>query len=96
MAYFTASVDPVDTNKQFAKELGVDYPILSDPEMRVASAYGVLIPGIGVAKRWTFYLGKDGKILYIDQNVNVNTAGADVAARLGTLGVAKKKTASIR
>ncbi len=57
----------------------------------MASAYGVLVPLLRIAKRWTFYIGKDGKILYVDRDVKVNSAGADVAARLAALGVAKKE-----
>jgi peroxiredoxin Q/BCP len=49
------------------------------------------MPVVGVAKRWTFYIGKDGKILAIDKDVKVDTAGADVAARLAELGVARRK-----
>ena len=56
----------------------------------MAEAYGVVMPVVGVAKRWTFYIGKDGKILAIDKEVKVDTAGADVAAKLGELGVPKK------
>ncbi len=56
----------------------------------MAEAYGVVMPVVGVAKRWTFYIGKDGKILAIDKDVKVDTAGADVAAKLGELGVPKK------
>ena len=91
MAYFAASTDTVQKNKEFAESLSVDYPILSDPEGQVAKAFGVLIPVVGVAKRWTFYIGKDGKILYVDRDVHVDSAGADVAARLAQLGVAKRK-----
>ena len=90
MAYFTASTDTIEKNKEFAQSLGVDYPILSDPGKEAAKAYGVQMPLIGVAKRWTFYIGKDGKILYVDRDVHVNSAGADIAARLAELGVAKK------
>ena len=90
MAYFTASTDTIEKNKEFAQSLGVNYPILSDPEKEAAKAYGVQMPLIGVAKRWTFYIGKDGKILYVDRDVHVNSAGADIAARLAELGVAKK------
>jgi peroxiredoxin Q/BCP len=57
----------------------------------VAEAYGVLTPIVGVAKRWTFYIGKDGKILFVDKDVKVDTAGADIAAKLADLGVAKRK-----
>ena len=31
VAYFTASIDDVDKNTAFAKSLGLDFPILSDP-----------------------------------------------------------------
>ncbi len=90
MAYFAASVDSVDTNKKFAQELGVDYPILSDPDKRVAEAYGVLMPGVGLANRWTFYIGKDGKILYIDKQGATSTQGQEVVARLKALGIPRK------
>ncbi len=49
------------------------------------------MPVVGLAKRWTFYIGKDGKVLFIDKEVKVDTAGADIAAKLAELGVAKKK-----
>jgi len=49
------------------------------------------MPVVGVAKRWTFYIGKDGKVLFIDKEVKVDTAGADIAAKLAELGVARKK-----
>ncbi len=42
VAYFTASVDPPETNKQFAESLELDFPILSDPARTVAKAYGVV------------------------------------------------------
>src|SRR5262245_5612129 len=93
VAYFTASNDPAEKNKDFAKSLEADYPILSDPDSSVAKKYGVLNAGGTAAQRWTFYIGADGKILFIDKSVQprVATAGADVATKLGELGVAKKK-----
>lgn len=45
---------------------------------------------MGFASRWTFYIGPDGKILYIDKSVRTSTAGQDVAAKLAELGVAKR------
>ncbi len=74
-------------NKNFAESLGADYPILSDPGKEVARAYGVLAAGKQYASRWTFYIGRDGKILYVDRNVNPEAHGADVVARLKALGV---------
>ena len=49
------------------------------------------MPAVGLAKRWTFYIGKDGRILAVDKDVKVDTAGADIAAKLGELGIEKKK-----
>jgi peroxiredoxin Q/BCP len=91
VAYFTASNDPVEANKKFADKLGVDYPILSDVDSSVAQKYGVYNPDRKAALRWTFYIGADGKILAIDKTVKTETHGADVALKLGELGVAKKK-----
>lgn len=85
MAYFAASTDPAEKNKAFAESLGVDYPILSDAGKATAGAYGVLEEGY--ANRWTFYIGKDGKVLRIDRDVKPRTAGADVAAALESLKV---------
>src|SRR5271155_2520423 len=65
VAYFTASVDPPEENKRFAESLELDYPILSDPDKTVATAYGVLSQR-GMAQRWTFYIDKDGTIKEID------------------------------
>ena len=91
MTYFAASTDTAQKNKEFAESLGADFPILADPEKQAAEAYGVVMPVVGLAKRWTFYIGQDGKILFIDQSVKVDTAGADIAARLAELGVARRK-----
>lgn len=91
VAYFMASVDDAETNKKFAEQEQANFPMLSDPTKKTADAYGVLkTPGTGFASRWTFYIGPDGKILYIDKAVNTQTAGADLAARLEALGARKK------
>jgi peroxiredoxin Q/BCP len=91
VAYFTASVDTAEVNRKFAESLEVDYPILSDPDKAVAKAYGVVTAERANAFRWTYYIGKDGKILFIDKQVNTSTAGKDVAAKLAELGVERRK-----
>ena len=82
-------MDDAETNKKFAEHVEADYPILADASKEVANAYGVL-GRMGVASRWTFYIGPDGKILHIDKAVKTSTAGQDVASRLEELGVAKR------
>ena len=104
--YFMISVDPIEQNIAFAKAKTVtlgqganamvvekaeaDFPLLSDPSKEVATAYGVL-NDTGVANRWTFYIGKDGKITAIDNKVNPATSAEDMAAKLGELGVPARR-----
>ena len=91
VAYFTASTDPPEQNKKFAESLSVDYPILSDPEGKTAMAYGVYNSERKAAQRQTFYIGKNGKILFIDNAVKTESHGTDVAKKLDELKVEKKK-----
>jgi peroxiredoxin Q/BCP len=104
VSYFMASVDPIDKNTEFAKATTVnlgqtvvekkeaDFPILSDPTKETATAYGVLaVPMNGVARRWTFYIGKNGQILAIDKTIKVATSAEDMAAKLGELNVEPAK-----
>ena len=86
VAYFAASVDDAETNRKFAESLELDFPILSDPTKETARAYGVLNER-GMANRWTFYIGKDGKILHVDRGVKAAQHGSDIAAQLKQLGI---------
>lgn len=89
VSYFMASVDPLEDNIGFAEETGADFPLLSDPEKSTARAFGVLHP-MGFAKRQTIYIGKDGRVLKIDDQVTPATSAEDMAATLGQLGVARR------
>jgi peroxiredoxin Q/BCP len=101
VAYFMASVDPLEDNIRFAKATKVevlgtgqtvdkkeaDFPMLSDPTKDTAKAYGVLAPNGAVALRWTFYIDKNGRIAYIDKAVKPATSAEDMIAKLGELKV---------
>ena len=87
--YFGASVDPPETNARFARALGIDYAILSDPAKDVARAYGVLAAS-GLASRWTFYVGIDGRLLDIDRQVTASVHGRDIVAKLTQLGIPRR------
>jgi thioredoxin-dependent peroxiredoxin len=101
VAYFMASVDPLEENMKFAKATSVklgettvekkeaDFPMLSDPDKSVATKYGVL-NARGVANRWTFYIDKTGKVAAIDTAVRPATSAEDMIAKLSELKVSKK------
>lgn len=92
------SVDTPEDNKAFAEKEQADFPILSDPERKVAEAYGVLSPPRPddptrprYARRWMFYIGPDGKLLKVDKVSHTSDAGASLVATLDALKVPKKK-----
>jgi thioredoxin-dependent peroxiredoxin len=91
VAYFGVSVDPPETNKSFAQALGIDYPLLSDPAKKVAAAYGVVDEDQPFPSRWTFYIGADGRILFIDKQVSPATHGTAIARKLAELGVPRRR-----
>jgi len=86
------SVDTLADNTAFAQKESADFPILADPTKQIARQYSVLADyskfELGeVANRWTFYIGRDGRILDIDRKVNPARSGEDIVAHLKALNV---------
>ena len=78
------SLDPPQRNREFAESVGTGFPILSDPTGEAARAYGVLVAGGSVAKRWTFVIDRGGIIRRIDRDVRPATHGADLLEALSS------------
>jgi peroxiredoxin Q/BCP len=89
------STDTLEDNTAFAKKEGADFPLIADPTQKTANQYGVLkdygADNGKLANRWTFYIGPDGKILFIDKQVKPATSGEDVVAKLKELKVSPAK-----
>ena len=64
---------------------------MSDPSKKVATAYGVVDEDQAFAARWTFYIGVDGRVIYIDKQVSPAAHGKEIAARLAELGVPRRR-----
>lgn len=60
------SVDSVADQKEFARQNGADFPLLSDPKGEVASLYGVWNKERNFANRATFVINEQGKITQIE------------------------------
>ena len=77
------SVDSPYAHKVWADREGYTFPLLSDfwPHGEVARAYGVL-GASGLASRWTFLIGADGRIFDVDKKVNASSHGRDIVAKL--------------
>ena len=50
----------------------------------------MLVPERGVARRWTFYIDKAGKIAAIDKEVKPATSAEDMMAKLSEMKVTVK------
>ena len=65
---FGLSVDSVPANHEFAKQIGVTFPILSDFVKRsVVKDYGIFNEERGFGNRATFVIDKEGIIRHIDE-----------------------------
>jgi hypothetical protein len=52
-----------------------------------------VLRGFGLyAARWTFYVGEDGTIRFVDTAVRPRTAGEEMARRLQALGVRRRSS----
>jgi len=59
------SFDSAASHKSFIAKHGLNFPLLADTEGKIADAYGVRMPDKARARRVSFLIGKDGKILHI-------------------------------
>ena len=73
------STDAAPTLQHWAKELGAEFPLLSDHDRKITALYGVLQPN-GYANRATFVIDMEGKIAFIQEgNAAVDPSAADEA-----------------
>ena len=74
---FGLSIDSPYANAEFAKQIGVTFPLLSDIKHTVVKDYGIFNEEGGYGNRATFVIDKDGIIQHIDEgNVAIDITGA--------------------
>jgi peroxiredoxin Q/BCP len=59
------SFDSADSHKQFIAKYNLNFTLLADSDGKIADAYGVHIEGKNMAKRVSFLIGLDGKIVHV-------------------------------
>ncbi|ABA19820.1 Alkyl hydroperoxide reductase/ Thiol specific antioxidant/ Mal allergen [Trichormus variabilis ATCC 29413] len=75
------SADDEGSHQAFTQKYNLNFPLLADTNKTLISAYDV--DGGGYAKRVTYVIGPDGKIVHVDASVNTTTHASDVLAALG-------------
>lgn len=77
------SADSHESHVAFAREHHLTFPLLADPDLRWANAFGVGTT-LGMTHRVTFLVGRDGRIVKVypdvDPAVHVDQVLADLAA----------------
>jgi peroxiredoxin Q/BCP len=85
------SLDDVRSHEEFAKKYSLPFPLLADTLGEVATRYGVL-NNFGImklAKRQTFLIGPDGRIVKHYEKVDAEKHSAEVLSDLRALGAKK-------
>ena len=59
------SFDSAASHQKFIANHNLGFTLLADTEGKIADAYGVRMPGKNMARRVSFLIGTDGKILHI-------------------------------
>ena len=76
------SADPVDRQKAFDDKNSLGFPLLSDPERRIAAQFGVKRFGPLPSKRSTFVIDSDRKVIGAFASELNMDAHADEALKL--------------
>jgi len=59
------SFDSADSHKQFIAKYNLNFTLLADTDGKIADIYGVKMDGRNMAKRVSFLIGLDGKIVHV-------------------------------
>jgi peroxiredoxin Q/BCP len=82
---FGISSDDIQSLSKFHKEYKLNFTLLSDLDAKVTDAYGVKMPIVKAAKRWTFILDPTLTVRQIDEDVDPAMDAQRVAAELKKL-----------
>ena len=79
------SSDGLESHAEFARRLGIPFPLASDPDLAVARAFGVADEDSRRAGRAVFVVGRDGRLLHANPDYNPGNA-ADYESVIAALG----------
>ena len=79
------SVDSTESHAKFAKKYSLPFPLVSDEDKRISTAYGVLRDHGLSTNRVTFLIDKNGKVAKIFPKVDVTQHTEEVTAALREL-----------
>jgi peroxiredoxin Q/BCP len=87
VALLGCSVDSADAHKAFIKKYSLPFPLLLDPDKKIANAYGAAngIPILGLNRRITYVIDEKGKIIKAFPEVDPAVHAGEVLALINSL-----------
>jgi len=64
------SFDSAESHKKFIADNRLNFRLLADPDGKIVDAYGVQVVGRKMARRVSFLIGLDGKIVHVTDSGN--------------------------
>jgi len=75
------SKDDETSHQKFTEKYNLPFPLLADVDGSIIKAYDV--DGGGYAKRVTYVVDENGKIIHVDSSVKTETHASDILAAVG-------------
>jgi peroxiredoxin Q/BCP len=75
------SKDDETSHQAFTEKYNLPFPLLADVDGSIIKAYDV--DGGGYAKRVTYVVDENGKIIHVDSSVKTETHASDILAAVG-------------
>ena len=77
------SSDKSEKSAAFKREIGAEFSFVADRAGKLIRLYGVKTPLVTFARRYTFIIGKERKIVHVDNGGSaIDTSGALEACSL--------------
>jgi peroxiredoxin Q/BCP len=84
------SVDTADSHRAFIKKYGLPFPLLLDPDKKIATEYDVAngVAKYGLDGRVTYVIGGDGRILKVYPKVDPALNASEIISQFGSKSTA--------
>jgi peroxiredoxin Q/BCP len=79
------SFDDATSHRAFIAKHKLNFALIADTEGKVADAFGVRVPEKNRARRVSFLIGKDGKVLHVTDSPSADTHLSEMKAAVAKL-----------
>jgi peroxiredoxin Q/BCP len=79
------SFDSAESHQKFITKYNLNFPLIADTDGKIAEAYGVRNPTKPMARRVSFLIGTDGKIIHVTDSPNADVHLTEMKAAVAGL-----------